>query len=276
MDATGARRRALGAGNYLNADVNLSWHLVWLFAILEGITVPLLSLFSQDGPRVGRAARTATGAEQLVAFANKMFIIGIYGLVIGFVGASVVCLLLNWIVFPRVTVRLNDAAIVRVLHPFIVGMWGGVLLAVIFWIQLCIAGFLTFPMVVNLMLFGFVSAAGSIMLTGSAYCFSIKARASLGVQLITARQRLLLCNMPVVSFAVLVGIYEGLAAPILQRWELAPHHKVLAALLMGVLGGAFSSAIVVALAHIDAIKKHMWLRFAVMDQRGNLRQTPGA
>ena len=266
MNATGARRRALGAEGYFKADVNLSWHLVWLFAILEGITVPLLSLFSQGGPRVARASRTATVAEQFVAFANKMLIVGIYGLVIGFVGASVVCLLLNWIVFPRVRVGLNEAVILRVLHPFIVGIWGGVLLAVIFWIQLCIAGFLTFPAIVNLMLFGFVSAAGSIILTGSAYSFSIKALPVLGIQLITAQQRLLLLKIPVVSLAVLVGIYEGLAAPILQRWELAPHHKVLVALLMGISGGAFSSLVVVALAHIPAVKKHLWLKFAGMDQ----------
>ncbi|MEE2851464.1 MAG: hypothetical protein VX424_02285 [Actinomycetota bacterium] len=268
MNATGAKRRALGAGDYIKADVNLSWHLVWLFAILEGITVPLLSVFSQGGPRVGRASRTATVAEQFVAFANKMLIIGIYGLVIGFVGASVVCLLLNWIVFPRVRIRLDDAVVVRVLHPFIVGIWGGVLLAIIFWIQLCIAGFLTFPMVVNLILFGFVSAAGSILLTGAAYSSSMKALPKLGIQLMTAQQRLLLFKMPVVSFAILVGIYEGLAAPILQRWEFAPHHKVLMALFMGVLGGASSSLVVVALAHIRAVKKHLWLKFAVIDQSG--------
>lgn len=269
MNARGDKRRALGTEDYLKTDVTLSWHLVWLFAILEGITVPLLSLFAQGGPRVSRASRTATVAEQFVAFANKMLVVGIYGLVIGFVGASVVCLLLNWIVFPRVRIRLNDAAIVRVLHPFIVGIWGGVLLAVIFWIQLCIAGFLTFPRVVNLMLFGFISAAGSVVLTGCGYSFSIKALPNLGIQLTTAQQRLLLFKLPFVAFALLVGMYEGLAAPILQRWEMAPHHKVLAALLVGVVGGAFSSFVVVALAHIDAIKKHMWLKFAVMEQGSN-------
>ncbi len=251
---------------YLKADVNFSWHLVWLFAILEGVTVPLLSLFSQGGPRIDRASRTASTAVQFAAFANKLLIVGVYGLVIGFVGASIICLLLNYIVFPRVRIKLNGAVIVRALHPFIVGVWGGVLLAVIFWIQLCIAGFLTFPLTVNLMLFGFASAAGSIILTGSTYSFSIKALPTLGIQLITAQQRLLLFKIPVLAFAVLVGVYEGLAAPILQRWELAPHYKVLVALLVGVSGGAFSSLIVVALAHIGAIKKHMWLKFAVMEE----------
>lgn len=266
MNASGAKRRSLGTEDYVKADVKFSWHLVWLFALLEGITVPLLSLFSQEGPRVDRASRTASAAVQFAAFANRMLIVGVYGFVIGFVGAAVVCSLLNWIVFPRVRVRLNDAVIVRMFHPLIVGIWGGVLLAVIFWIQLCIAGFLTFPMILNLMLFGFVSAAGSIVLTGSAYSSSIKALPNLGIQLITAQQRLLLFKIPVVSFAVLVGVYEGLAAPILQRWELAPHHKVLMALLLGVAGGAFSSLVVVALAHIGAIKKHMWLKFVVMDE----------
>ncbi|WP_197520584.1 hypothetical protein [Mycobacterium sp. E2479] len=251
---------------YLRADVNLSWHLVWLFAILEGITVPLLSLFSQGGPKVGQASRTATAAGQFAAFASRMLLVGIYGLVIGFVGASIICLLLNRIVFPKIKIRLGDAVIARVLNPLIVGIWGGVLLAVIFWIQLCIAHFLTFPLVVNLMIFGFVSAAGSVLLTGSLYSFAIKFLPHLGIELTTGQQRFLLFKIPVASFAVLVGVYEGLAAPILQRWELAPQHKVLMALLVGISGGAFSSLIVVALAHLGAIKKRMWLDFAVMDE----------
>lgn len=247
----------------IKADVNFSWHLVWLFAVLEGITVPLLALFSQRGPRLGRAP---TAAVHSVPFANKMLIVGGYGLIIGFVGASILCLLLNFIVFPRVRVRLNGEVVSRVLHPFIPGIWGGILLAVIFWLQLCIARYLAFPPTVNLMLFGFVSAAGSIILIGFAYSFSIKALPNLGIQLSTAHQRLLLSKVPAVSFALLVGLYEGLAAPILQRWELAPHYKILMALLMGVSGGAFGSLIVVALAHIGAIKKHIWLKFAVTDE----------
>lgn len=249
------------ADQYFKADVNFSWHLVWLFAILEGITVPLLALFSQKGPRLGRAA-----AVHSVPFANQMLLVGGYGLIIGFVGASILCLLLNVIVFRRIKVRLNGAVVSRVLHPFIPGIWGGILLAVIFWLQLCISRYLTFPPTVNLMLFGFISAAGSIILIGFAYSLSMKALPNLGIQLSTAHQRLLLSKVPAVSFALLVGLYEGLAAPILQRWELAPHHKILMALLAGVSGGAFGSLVVVALAHIGAIDKRIWLKFAVMDE----------
>jgi hypothetical protein len=170
------------------------------------------------------------------------------------------------VVFSRIRVKLDDAAIVRVLRPFVVGVWGGILLAVIFWIQLCIARFLIFPVIVNLILFGFISAAGAVVLTGSTYSCLTKASPKFGIQLTTAQQRLLLFKIPVASFAVLAGLYEGLAAPILQRWELAPQHKVLMALLAGISGGAFSSLIVVALAHARAIKKRMWLEFAVMDE----------
>ncbi|MEB4210887.1 hypothetical protein [Mycobacterium sp. 94-17] len=247
---------------FVTVDVNFSWHLVWLFAILEGITVPLLALFSEGGPKVSRVSRTATAAAQFSAFANRMLIVGAYGLVIGFVGALVVYVLLNWIVLPRVRIRVNDAVIVRVLRPLAMGTWGGVLLAVIFWIQTCIAGFLVFPPAVNLMLFGFVSAAGSVAVTGTAYSRVVKAVPKLGIRLATTRQRLQLSEIPVASFSLLVGVYEGLAAPILDRWELAPHHKILIALLVGVSGGAFSSFIVVALAHLGAIKKRMWLKFS--------------
>ena len=250
----------------LRADVNFSWHLVWLFALLEGITVPLVSLFVKSGPKVNPAPRSATGAAQFLAFANRMLIVGSYGFIVGLVGTSVVCVLLNHVVFARVKIKLNDAVVVRVLHPLIAGVWGGILLAIIFWIQQCIGGLLVFPLVVDLVIFGFVSAAGSIVVTGSLYSLLIKAAPNLGIQLATVRERLLLARIPVVSFALLVGVYEGLAAPILQRWELAHQHRVLVALLVGVSGGALSSSVVVALAHLGAIKKRMWLDFSVMNR----------
>jgi hypothetical protein len=249
---------------YLKVNVNFSWHLVWLFALLEGITVPLVPLFLKSGPSVSSTAHTATVAAQFASFANKMLIIGIYGISIGFIGTSIVCLLLNYIVFRKVRVQLNNAVIMRVSHAFVVGLWGGLLLAVIFWIQQCIGSLLVFSLIVNLMLFGFISAAGSIIVTSVIYLLMIKAMPHLGIQLITTEQRLLLAKIPIVLFAVLVGLYEGLAAPILQRWELVPQHKVLTALLVGFLGGALSSLIVVALAHIRMIKKHMWLKFSIM------------
>jgi hypothetical protein len=249
---------------YLKVNVNFSWHLVWLFALLEGITVPLVPLFLKSGPSVKSTAHTATVAPQFVSFAKNMMIIGLYGMSIGLIGTLVVCLLLNYIVFRRVKVHLNNAVIMRVTHPFVIGLWGGLLLAVIFWIQRCIGSLLAFSLIVNLMIFGFVSAAGSIIVTSVIYLLMIKAMPHLGIQLITTEQRLLLAKIPIVSFAVLVGLYEGMAAPILQRWELVPQYKVLIALLVGFSGGALSSLIVVALAHIGVIKKHMWLKFSIM------------
>lgn len=251
---------------YLKVNVNFSWHLVWLFALLEGITVPLVPLFLKSGPRVNTSAHSATVAEHSVSFATKMMIVGMYGISIGFIGTTIVCLLLNYIVFRKVKVRLNNAVISRVSHPFVIGLWGGLLLAVIFWIQQSIRGLLAFGLIVNLMAFGFVSAGGSIIATSLIYLLVVKTTPRLGIQLITTKQRLLLIKMPIVLFAVLVGLYEGLATPIFQRWESAPQHKVLIALLVGLSGGATSTAIVVALAHIRLIKKHLWLKFSKMDK----------
>lgn len=249
---------------YFKMNVNFSWHLIWIFALLEGVTVPLVPLFSKNGPSVKPIGHAATVAAQSVSFVKNMMIIGMYGMSIGFIGALMVCLLLNYIAFRKIKVHLNNAVIMRVTHPFVMGLWGGLLLAVIFWIQRCIGSLLIFSLVVNLMIFGFVSAAGSIIVTSAIYILIIKAKPHLGIQLITTEQRLLLAEIPIVSFAVLVGLYEGLAAPILQRWELAPEHKVLVALLVGFSGGALSSLIVVALAHIRVIKNHLWLKFSIM------------
>jgi hypothetical protein len=249
---------------YLKINVNFSWHLIWIFALLEGITVPLVPLFSQNGPSVKSTEHTPTVAAHFVSFAKNMMIIGMYGMSIGFIGTLVVCLLLNYIAFRKIKVHLNNEVIMRVTHPFVIGLWGGLLLTVIFWIQRCIGSLLVLSLVVNLMIFGFISAAGGIVVTSVIYLLMIKAMPHLGIQLITTEQRLLLAKIPIVSFAVLVGLYEGLAAPILQRWELVPQHKVLIALLVGFSGGALSSLIVVALAHIRVIKKHMWLKISIM------------
>ncbi len=249
---------------YLKINVNFSWHLIWIFALLEGITVPLVPLFSKNGPSVNSTVHTATVAAQFVSFAKNMMIIGMYGISIGLIGTLMVCLLLNHIAFRIIKVHLKNAVVMRVTHPFIIGLWGGLLLAIIFWIQQCIGSLLVPSLILNLMIFGFVSAAGSIIITSVIYSLMIKAMPHLGIQLITTEQRLLLAKIPIVSFAILVGLYEGLAMPILQRWQLVPHHKVLIALLVGISGGALSSLIVVALAHIRVINKHMWLKFSIM------------
>jgi hypothetical protein len=114
------------------------------------------------------------------------------------------------------------------------------------------------------MIFGFVSAAGGIIVTCVIYSLTIKGLPHFGIQLITTAHQLLLTRVSIISFAILVGLYEGLATPILYIWELAPRHKVLIALLVGLSGGALSSLIVVALAHIRVVNKHMWLIFSIM------------
>ena len=123
---------------YLKTNVNFSWHLIWIFALLEGVTVPLVPLFSENGPRAHPTPHTATVAAHFVSFAKNMIITGMDGMAIGFIGTLMVCLLLNYIVFRRISVYLNDAVIMRVTHPVVTALWGGSLLAIIFWIQQCI------------------------------------------------------------------------------------------------------------------------------------------
>jgi hypothetical protein len=249
---------------YLKINVNLSWHLIWIFALLEGITVPLVPLFSENGPTVNSTADSKTVTVPPVSFVESMMIVGMYGMSIGFIGALIVCLLLNYIAFRKAVVHFNSAIIMRVTRPVVIGLWGGVLLATIFGIQQCIGSLLAPSSVVNLMIFGLVSAAGGIVATSSIYSLTIKCLPCLGIQLITTEQQLLLVKIPVVSFAILTGIYEGLALPILYMWELIPQYKVLTALLVGLSGGALSSLIVVALAHIRVVNRHMWLIFSIM------------
>jgi hypothetical protein len=244
-------------------DVNFSWHLVWIFALLEGITVPLAPLLVDSGPSV-KADVTAGAVAPQDTLVRDLLIIGVYGIIIGLFGTLVICLLLNYLVFPKVKLHLDDGVLLRVAHPVITGLWGGLLLATIFWIQHIMGSLLVFPMIVNLLLWGFVSAAGSIVIIGFVYLLTVKRFPYLGIKVVTTERRLLLVQIPIVSFAILVGVYEGLAMPILQIWTSAPHHKVLIALLVGLSGGALCSSIVVALAHLPVIKRHMWLKFSTI------------
>jgi hypothetical protein len=247
----------------LKVDVKFSWHLIWIFALLEGVTVPLAPLFTENGPHVKSTVGATTEASQ-VTFLRNMMIIGMYGISIGFVGTLIVCLLLNHIAFRKLKLHLNSAIVFRIVHPTIIGLWGGLLLATYFWIQHCIGSLLVFSLIVNLMIFGFVSAAGGTIATGLIYLLTVKALPYLGVHLVTTEHRLLLTKIPIVSFAALIALYEGLAMPILHIWTLVPQHKVLIALLAGPSGGALSSLIVVALTHLRVINKHMWLKFLII------------
>jgi hypothetical protein len=247
----------------LKVDVKFSWHLIWIFALLEGVTVPLAPLFSANGPRVKSTVNATTDTSQ-ITFLRDMMIIGTYGISIGFIGTLVVCLLLNYVAFRKLKLHLNNALVVRIVHPIIMALWGGLLLATYFWIQHCIGSLLVFSLIVNLMIFGFVSAAGGTIATGLIYLLMVKALPYLGIQLDTTENRLLLTKIPIVSFALLIALYEGLAMPILHIWTLVPHHKVLVALLTGTSGGALSSLLVVALTHLRGINKHMWLKFSII------------
>ena len=271
--ATGSAAGSGGAEQFLKVNVSLSWHLIWIFALLEGITVPLVPLFLANGPSVNKTAGTASAAAQSVSFAKNLIITGIYGTSIGFIGTLTICLLLNYFAFRRLAIHLTDAVVIRVIRPYIVGLWGGLLLASIFWMQQCIGSLLIFSMMVNLMIFGFVSAASAVIITGIIYSLVIRNFPYLGIQLLTSERQVLLAKFPIISFAVLVGLYEGLAMPILHIWVLVPHYKVLIALLVGVSGGALSSFIVVALAHIRIVDKHMWLEFSTVP-KGATRLRP--
>ena len=248
----------------LKINVNFSWHLIWIFALLEGITVPLVPLFSDNGPDVNSTAHTATVAARFVSFAVNLLVTGVYGISIGFIGTLVVCLVLNYVVFPRRKFHLTDTVIMRASKPVITGLWGGLLLANIFWIYQCSRGLAVLSWVVTVMILGFFSAAGSVIVTSAIYLLTIKALPHLGIQLITTGQRLLLTGIPIASFACLVGLYEGLASPILYIWQLVPHHRVLIACLVGLSGGALSSLIVVALAHLRVMNRHLWLEFSII------------
>lgn len=134
-----------------------------------------------------------------------------------------------------------------------------------FVIQMSIVGLLDLPVLVNAFVLGFVSAAGGILITHGIYLLTVKHLPHLGIRLVTTGQQLLLVKISVASFAILTGAYEGFAIPILNLWEFVPQHRVAAALVSGVLGGALSSVVIVAITRVTAINRRIWLGFSVAE-----------
>ena len=95
----------------------LSWHLVWLFAFMEGITVLFLPYFSNI-PDQGQISKSPA-----------------LGFCLGYLGMLTVLLLVNAF-SDSILKNIFAEGQVKIKRPFIASFWGAVYLSLIFSFQL--------------------------------------------------------------------------------------------------------------------------------------------
>ncbi|MEI7981199.1 MAG: hypothetical protein WCI71_06070 [Bacteroidota bacterium] len=203
----------------------LSFHLIWIFALLEMITVPLVTLLP------------------------LVFSIGIKspleGAVVGFLGVVILFLILN-----RIIDKLNitiDGLPVTGISILSAALWNMFFLALIFGLQKVIGLIRIDSWIIQNIMAGFFSVSGAVLITIAAYHaiynFIVPMRISVKAGAYSYSVR----RMSVVTIALLAGGYEALALPVILIWQQAESNIPLFAAFTGMAGGVLGSAAIVFL-----------------------------
>jgi len=204
---------------------SLSWHLVWITAVCETVTVGLLPMFC-DIRDYGRVPKSP-----------------LLGLGLGYIGTLTVMLLVTVFIRYLMSGRISDA-VFRFEKPFFIAAWGGIYLALIFALQ---AVFLFLPYhtsTVMLRAAGSLAAATAILLA----CYRLTAARWRWISMALAydSQFYRVLSVSILPAAFFLAIYEALALPLIElissfadRWY--------AGLLLGALAGGVGAMGVVLL-----------------------------
>jgi hypothetical protein len=199
----------------------LPWSIVLIAAALEGVTVSILPYAATLQP------------EHLSKPPEA-------GLLLGYIGMLTAILLAN-----IVNRGLSADRSFRIRKPFIVSLWGGAFLAMIFLFQ----GVFRFSPdnTLNVMLRAACSLACSTLILLFVYRWVVRKVPALAIEFTWQRsvQRIVDTSMwpPVVYLAV----YEAIALPIIEIVRNVDQYRFLAGLLLGLSAGALAGAVVVAI-----------------------------
>lgn len=203
----------------------LSYHLIWIFGLLEMITVPMVAWL----PRVSSVQVKSPWQ----------------GAVVGFLGVIVLFSILN-----RTISKLKismDGDILKKISLFTAALWNTLLLALIFGIQKVAGIWAIDPWIARYIFSGFVSVAGAVVITLLMYRWISQYLPLLRITITTNRHYYSFKSISVIMVALLAGAYEALALPLIMLWQKAASHVPLIAAITGLAGGVFGSSIIVFL-----------------------------
>lgn len=222
----------------------ISNHIIWVMVLLEAITVTLLATFSHYLP----------SGQQLKSPLN--------GFIIAFIGAYITLLILNRFI-RRLKIEIDGNPIILVSPVLLIAFWSGLLLSALFIIQEYIThAHLTTSTIVNLMIAGFISAALSTLLTYWVYIITTKLWPTLRINIISINTTYSLDSLSIYLVALLVGLYELIALPIINLWQwFPPHLQIPASTFTGAVGGGVGMVVVVFLYRLIRNKFNVYFLF---------------
>jgi len=200
----------------------LSWHLIWIFGLLEMITVPMVA-----------------GLPQVTSLQTKS---PWQGAVVGFIGLIFLLLILNSTIY-RLKISMEDDILKRI-SVLPAALWNTLLLALIFGIQKIAGMWAIGPWIPRYLIAGFVSVAGAVVITLLMYRWISSFLPFLRITFTTGRHRYCFQSISVIMVALSAGVYEALALPLIMLWQTAGSHVPLFAAFTGMAGGVLGSSIV--------------------------------
>ncbi len=211
----------------------LSLHLIWIFGLLEMITVPLVAWI----PKVS-SLETKSPWQ---------------GAVVGFLGIIVLFLILNRIIF-NLKVYFNSELVTKIsILP--AAIWNMILLALIFGIQKIVGLVLINSWILRYLLAGFISVVGAVLITMFIYSIFYKYIAPLRISIITSGNKYSIKKISVFRIAFLAGGYEAIALPIILLWQKAEINVPMIAAFTGISGGIIGSSFIIFLYNNSKIPR---------------------
>lgn len=200
-------------------------HLIWIFGLLEMITVPLVAWL----PRVS-SLQTKSPWQ---------------GAVVGFIGVALLFLIVNKTI-PKLKFQINSEPILKIsILP--AALWNMLLLALIFGLQKMVGLIVIESWILRYALAGFISVFSAVWISLSVYSISYNYIVPLRITIKTNQHRYSVKKVSVVILALLAGVYEAIALPLILLWQKSESNVPMIAAITGLAGGVLGCSIIVFL-----------------------------
>jgi hypothetical protein len=200
-------------------------HLIWIFGLLEMITVPLVAWLPQVS-----SLQTKSPWQ---------------GALVGFIGVALLFLIVNKTI-ARLSLQIDSEPVLKIsILP--AALWNMLLLALIFGLQKIVGLFGIESWILRYVLAGFISVFGAVWITFTGYGISYQYVGPLRISIKTNQHRYSVKKVSVVMLALLGGVYEAIALPLILLWQKAESNVPLIAAITGLAGGIIGCSIIVSL-----------------------------
>lgn len=216
----------------------LPWHLVWILAALEGVTVAILPYVSN-----------LSAGEAVVKPPQS-------GLLLGYVGLLTAVILVNAIGSRRVAGTLAGTQF-TIRKPFLISIWGSIFLALLFLFQAVFMFSHYSTLTVALRAICSISLSTVIFIL--LYRSLSKAVPQLAVVVLSGGKTHTVRGGTILPAVIYLSLYEAIALPIIEQIRRFEQYRMLAGFLLGVVSGVIAAVCVISIYNALA-KRVSWLR----------------